>query len=368
MKVTKVGVIGCGNIFQSYAKGDEIFHQIKIVGVADIFPEKAKEVEEKYGYKAYATVDDLLKDDEIEIVVNLTIPKVHAEVDKQILNAGKHVFSEKPIACTVEEAKEVVELAKSKGLRVGVAPDTFMGAGIQTCIKLIDEGWIGDVFGVSMNMIGGGPDGWHPNPDFFFKPGAGPMLDMGPYYVTALVSLFGPIESVTGISTCAREKRYITFPVDRIGEYIDVEVPTHNNCLFKLKSGVVANFTCSFDAPCGSQNQKFEVYGTKGTLIVPDPNTYGVPIKIVLPGQEIKEVPYANFNYTGYLRGLGVADMAVAIEEGRPHRANGDMAYHVLEAMLAVYESSDAKKTIDLKTTCDRPLPMVLDLPNGIID
>ncbi|MBQ0104623.1 MAG: Gfo/Idh/MocA family oxidoreductase, partial [Armatimonadetes bacterium] len=357
MEKTKVGIIGCGNILWAYMKGNEIFNQIEMVGCADILPEKAKEAEEKYGIKAYNTVEDLLANPEIEIVVNITVPKAHAEVDRQILNAGKHVFSEKPMAVEVDDAKDVLALAESKGLRVGCAPDTFMGAGTQTCIKLINEGWIGDVVAVNANMIGGSPMGWHPNPDFFFKKGAGPMLDMGPYYMTALIAMFGPIKSVTGVSFSKTEKKPVTFPVERVGEVVEVEVPLHNNGIYEFESGVTCNFTCSFEAVGGSTFAPFEVYGTKGTLLVPDPNSYGMPIKLRLPGQEEHIIPYSH-NYTDYMRGIGVADMAMAIKENRPHRANGKMACHVLDALLSTYVSSDLRKNLELSTTCDQPAPL----------
>ena len=368
MKKTKVGIIGCGDICKAYGVAHKTFRQIDIIGCADIIPEKAKKIEEDFGIKAYEKVEDLLAVDEIEIVINLTVPKVHALVDKQILNAGKHVYSEKPMGVTVDEAKEVMALADSKGLRVGCAPDTFLGAGIQTSIKLIEDGWIGDVFAVNCNMIGGGPDNWHPNPDFFFKPGGGPMLDMGPYYTTALIAMFGPIESVTGVSFNGIKERYLIIPEHRAGDIIKVEVPTHNNTIYHFKNGVKANFTTSFDAKGGTTFAPIEVYGTRGTLLVPDPNSFGEPVKIRIMGQELKEISYADYNYTGYLRGLGVADMAVAIEEGRPHRANGTMALHVLEAMLATYISSDERRTVDLETTCDRPARMPQALPVGIVD
>jgi len=367
MKKLKYGIIGCGNILWAYMKGEEIFHQIELVGIADIFPEKAKEAAEKNNCKAFDSVEDLLKDESIELVVNLTIPAVHGKVDKQILNAGKHVFSEKPLACDLKEAREVLELAKSKNLIVGCAPDTFLGAGLQTCLKIIEDGWIGEVYGLNAHMIGGGPDGWHPNPDFFFKEGGGPMLDMGPYYLTAMVAMFGPIASVTAVSYMATKERVLDFPVERMGDKIKVEVPTTNNAIYKFKNGVVANFTCSFDAKGGSTLPPFEVYGTKGTLLVPDPNSYGMPIKVMIPGQEVKEIPYC-YNYTDYMRGLAIADMACAIRSGREHRVSGELAYHVLEAMLSTYVSSEKGETVKLKSKVNRPARLPMGLARGILD
>ena len=369
MEKTKVGIIGCGDICKAYGVAHKNFFQIDVVGCADIYPEKAKKIEEDFGIKAYPSVEALLSDDEIEIVINLTVPKVHALVDKQILNAGKHVFSEKPLGVTIEEAKEVMDLADSKGLRVGCAPDTFLGAGIQTTIKLIEDGWIGDVFAVNCQSVGGGPDNWHPNPDFFFKPGGGPMLDVGPYFVTALIAMFGPIEAVTGVSMNGRKERYLYTPEERAGDIIKVEVPTHNNTIMHFKNGVKANYTTSFDAMGGTISPAMEIYGTRGTLYASQPLSNGLPIKIKPEMQELKEISFADYNYEdAYIRGLGVADMAMAIKEGRPHRASGELALHAIEVMLTTYVSSNERRTIDLQTTCERPTRMPMSLPKGMLD
>lgn len=367
MDKIKVGIIGCGNIFGSYAQVNKVYHQIEIVGCADIIPEKAKAAETEFGIKAYNSPEELLANDEIEIVVNITVPKVHAQVDKEILNAGKHVFSEKPLGVNLEEAKEVLDLAKEKGLRVGCAPDTFIGGGLQTAMKVLREGWIGKVVGVSANCAYGGPMGWHPNPDFFYKQGAGPLLDLGPYYITGLIAMFGPIKSVTAVCAKQAPKKLVTFPIERVGEYIDVEVPQHMNAIFEFYDDVTACFTLSFDAPGGNKSPRYEIYGSKGTLYAPDPNAYGAPVLMHLTGQEEVKLPFTH-NFTESMRGLGVADMAMAIKENRPHRASGELAYHALDVMLSVYKSSEEERKIYLSSKCEKPAFVPEGLIPGFID
>ncbi len=352
----KVGLIGCGNISAVYLRVSQRFPEIEIVAVADAIPERAQKRAEEFGIPKVYSVEAMLNDPEIEVILNLTVPQAHAPLNRRALEAGKHVYSEKPFGTHRAEARAVLELAKAKGLRVGCAPDTFLGAGLQTCRKLLDEGAIGEPVGATAFMLSAGHESWHPDPEFFYKPGGGPMLDMGPYYLTALVHLLGPIERIAGISRITRPTRTITSEPKQ-GQVITVETPTHITGSAQFANGAIATLVMSFDVvahrlPC------IEVYGTEGTLGVPDPNGFGGTVLLRRRGDsEWREVPHTH-PYTEQYRSLGLADMIQAITEGRPHRASGELAYHVLDAMLAFNESSDSERHLRLESRCERPQPM----------
>ena len=291
-----------------------------------------------------ATVDTLLVDPGIDLVINLTVPAVHAEVSLAVLAAGKHVYTEKPLATRRADGAATLALAREKGLRVGSSPDTFLGGGLQTCRKLIDDGAIGEPVAAVAFMTGHGPEGWHPDPDFFYKPGAGPMFDMGPYYLTALACLLGPIVRVTGSAR-------ISFPERTIGsgpkqrQKIVVETPTHVAGVLDFAGGAVATIITSFDM-WAANLPRIEIYGSEGSLSVPDPNTFGGPVRIrLVKDKEWRDVPLTH-GHTENSRGLGVADMASAIREGRPHRASGELAFHVLDVMAAFEEASTAGRHV----------------------
>ena len=367
MKALNVGIIGCGNILEAYMKGSQIFNQFKIKGCADLYPQKAQEAGDKYGIKAYNTVEDLLNDKDIELVINLTVPKAHGEVDKAILNSGKHVFSEKPLGVDLKEAGEVLELAEKKGLLVGCAPDTFMGGGLQTTIKLIEDGWVGDVFAVKVNIIGGGPDNWHPNPEFFFQPGAGPLLDIGPYYIHALIAMFGPVKTVEGVSFIGNDTRYLTSPPERRGDVIKVETPTTNFGIYTFSCGVKCNFSCSFDCYGGTKGAPIEIYGTEGTLFAAHPLAYEFTASLKLRDQEERVIPNI-YPCVDTMRGLGVADMVCALESGRKSRVTGELGYHALDIMMSQYESSEKSMLVEVKSTCEKPKRLPLGLHLGEVD
>ncbi|CRZ33278.1 putative dehydrogenase [Herbinix hemicellulosilytica] len=271
MRKVKIGIIGCGVISNTYTWLD-------IQACADLDRDKAVSTAKKYGIPKGCSTEELLNDPEIEIVINLTIPAAHTEVNKQILMAGKHLYCEKPFALSLQEAEEVISLAKSKGLMIGAAPETFLGAGLQTCRKVIDDGWIGTPISATANMISYGIETWHTSPEFFYKKGAGPMLDMGPYYITALVSLLGPIKRTACFANIGRKTRKIYSKPLR-GKTISVEVPTTYTGIMEFENGVNANINMSFDIWM-SNLPKLEIYGTEGTLILPDPNYFGGKIKI----------------------------------------------------------------------------------------
>jgi predicted dehydrogenase len=363
MEKTKIGVIGCGKISGAYLGASAKFDILEAVACSDINMDAAKAKAEEYGIKA-VTTEELLADPEISIVVNLTIPAVHAEIATKTLEAGKCAYSEKPFAVVREDGRKVIELGRQKGLRVGCAPDTFLGGGIQTCRKLIDDGWIGEPIGASAFMMGHGPEGWHPSPVFFYKAGGGPMFDMGPYYLTCLVNLLGPVAKVSGSATISFPQRLITSQ-PMYGTLVDVEVPTHVNGILHFQSGAVGTIATSFDV-WASRLPRIEIYGTEGTLAVPDPNTFGGPVLLWRAG-EWKEVPLSH-GYIENFRSIGAADMAYAMRSGRKHRASGDLAFHVLDIMQSIYDAAAQEKTVALTSTCERPAPLPLGLRQGVLD
>jgi len=365
-KTTKIGVIGCGNIAGAYFNTNKNFNFFDITACADIDVERAKAKAEEYGIAKGCSVEELLQDDEIEVVINLTIPAAHGPIMMQALQAGKSVYNEKPFCVTREEAQAALALAKEKGLRVGSAPDTFLGGGIQTCRKIIDDGWIGTPIAATAFMLSSGPEGWHPSPEFFYKPGGGPMFDMGPYYLTALVNLLGPVRRVTGSARASFPERTITSQ-PLWGTKIPVEVDTHIAGIMDFHSGAMATLLVSFDS-YASPHSPITIFGTHGTLHVPDPNTFGGPITMWLPTEgQVQSVP-VTFGYTGNSRGIGVADMIQAGRSGRAHRASGELAYHVLDLMHAFHDASRQGRHIEMQSTCERPAAMLMGLRDGELD
>lgn len=359
MEKLKVGIIGCGVISNIYLENCRSFPILEVAAVADIDLDRAKAKADEFGIPKACSVAELLSDPEIKIVINLTIPKVHAEVALQALEAGKHVYGEKPLAVSLEDGQKVLKRAKELDLRVGSAPDTVLGGGIQTCRKLIEDGWIGKPIAVTAFMMSHGPESWHPDPEFFYAPGGGPMFDMGPYYLTTLINLIGSVRRVTGSAQPSFPERTITSE-KKYGTKIPVEVATHVAGVLDFTSGAVGTIVTSFDV-WSAEVPRIEIYGTHGTLSVPDPNTFGGPVRIRRQGAtEWSEIPLTH-GFTENSRGLGVADMAFAILNNRPHRANGDVAYHVLEIMHGVHIASETGQHYTMKSECDRPAP----LPTG---
>lgn len=355
-----VGIIGCGVISGVYAKKINELPFVDLVACADVVPEKARELAGEHGIPNVLTPDELLQHADVDVVVNLTIPAVHYEVSLAAIEAGKAVFSEKPLALTLEQGLALGKAAAARGVRVGCAPDTFLGAGLQTCRKLLDEGAIGEPVAANGFMLSPGPERWHPGPKIFYQRGAGPLFDMGPYYLTALVALLGPARRVTGSARITHAQREIGSEPLR-GQMMDVEVPTHVASVIDLASGPVATLVTSFDVQA-TRLRNIEVYGTEGTLSLPDPNTFGGTVGIRRPGEQAwEEVPLSHGN-AAQSRGIGLGEMVQAIQEDRPHRASLELSSHVLELMESIVEASDTGRHVSLQTTCTRPAPLAAGL------
>ena len=360
----RVGIIGCGNISETYFNCQNIYNNFKIISCSDIDIDIAKKSAEKFNVKAQS-VEDLLSNSEIDLIINLTIPSAHKEVIINSLNAGKHCFSEKPLAMNFDEGKEIYQLSKEKKLYVGCAPDTFLGAAGQRARQLLENNEIGEVVLGTFNIMSHGMEHWHPNPDFFFKPGAGPVFDLGVYYITQLVNLIGPVKSISSLSGTATPERIITSE-PRNGEKIKVETPTTLMGTLEFHNNAKIQFFCSWDV-WKHQHSTIELYGLEGSMIIPDPNFFSGDILISkkdgdwqqinndhkllgIPNQsEDNGTKIANY------RGIGLADMIDAIDNHRQARCSLDLAVHVLEVMEGIIKSAKDKEIYNLKTETSQP-------------
>jgi predicted dehydrogenase len=364
----KVGVVGCGNISNAYFHGLGQFpNLLEVVACADLDPVRAKAKALEKHLPHAGTVDELLGDPDIDLIVNLTVPKAHAEVNLAALRQGKHVYCEKPFSLSRREGAEVLDFARGKNLLVGTAPDTFLGAGLQTCRKLMDDGAIGEPVAATAFMVCRGHEGWHPSPEFYYEKGGGPLFDMGPYYLTALVSLLGPVRRVTASARATFSTRTVTSDPKNV-RVIPVETPTHYSGTLDFTSGAVATMVMSFDI-WGGKLPCLEIYGTEGTLGCPDPNQFHEAKDVYLMrggSRTWEEVPLAHTHRVG--RGMGVADMAKAIVAKRDHRCAGELGCHVVEVMEAFEESSRTGRHIEIKSTCRKPDALPVELGTGMID
>ena len=355
----KLGVVGCGNISEIYLQNLCSFADIEVAAVSDMDLERARARANEFHIPRALPVETLLAEPDIEVILNLTIPKAHFEVAMAALAAGKNVYNEKPLAVKQEDARKILDLAAERGLRVGCAPDTFLGAALQTSRQLIDAGAIGTPVGATAFMISHGHEDWHPDPAFYYQHGGGPMFDMGPYYLTALVILIGPVSRVTGSAQISFPERTVTSR-PKFGSTIRVEVPTNIATVVDFANGAVGTMLMTFDVWLAGL-PRMEIYGSEGTLRIPDPNNFGGSVELWRhDAREWRTMPLIN-NLTANYRGLGVADMARAIREGRPHRANGQLAYHVLEIMHAAHDASREERHIKLASNCERPSPIGAD-------
>jgi predicted dehydrogenase len=358
-----VGVIGCGNISKAYFSLSPMFRGIKMRACADLNEAAAKARAKEFGLR-FETVDGLLKSDDIDIIVNLTIPAAHYDVSKQILDAGKHVYSEKPFVLAVDEGLDLKKRAEKKGLRIGSAPDTFLGGAHQLARSLVDSGKLGKITSGTCHVMSHGMEHWHPNPDFFFVAGGGPILDLGPYYISNLIQLIGPVKRVAALTAIPAAERTITSK-PRAGERIPVTTPTTIHALMEFAGGAVVTFNASWDVWLHGHSP-MELYGENGTLHVPDPNFFGGQVRYSKAGKPMKKLPKWDHPFqkpnelhaSGLLanyRTAGLSDMAIAITEGRPHRCSLEAALHAIDVMTGVLKSGETGQFVDMQTTCERP-------------
>lgn len=359
-----LGIIGCGNISTSYLRLAPLFKGLHVRAVADVNMAAATARAAEFNVKAQS-VDDLLANPDVDVVINLTIPDAHFAVTQRILEAGKHAYSEKPLVLSLEEGETLRALAASKGLAVGCAPDTFLGGAHQQARALLDEGKIGEITAGCAAVLNHGMEHWHPNPDFFFLPGAGPMLDLGPYYVANLINLLGPVRRVGALTSSAQAERTISNG-PRNGETVPVKTPTNIHALLEFHSGATINLSTSWDV-WHHKRGHFELYGTEGTLYVPDPNFFGGAVEIghkdgsleaVAPWDHPFGVPNQEHPKHGALanyRTAGLADMVQALMAGRDARCSLDRTLHGVDVMMACLTSGESGGFVTLTTTCTRP-------------
>lgn len=354
-----IGIIGAGYISTIYLENCTTrFDNLQVIAIADVMTVRAEAQAKRFGIEAL-TVEQLLAHPDIEIVVNLTIPAAHGEVALAALDAGKSIYNEKPLAATREDARRIVTRAHEVGVLAGCAPDTFLGAGFQTARKLLDDGVIGIPAAANAMLMLSGHERWHPNPDFYYQPGGGPLFDMGPYYLAALMSLLGPVERVAATASASFETRAIaTGP--RAGEIIPVNTPTHIVALLDFVQGPRSSLTTSFDV-YETNRSTLVLYGSEGSLRLPDPNTFGGPIELLRAGSDTWEPVELIPGYAENSRGLGVSDMARALRNGTTPRASGELGYHIVDVMRAALESSNQGKHIHIKSRFERPSPLGTD-------
>jgi predicted dehydrogenase len=349
MSAVGVGVIGAGVISDAYIKSMQSFPDLKVVAIGDLRPEAAKEKADQYGIADHGAPEVVLNHPDVEIVVNLTIPVAHVEVALAAIAAGKHVWSEKPFSLDQDSGLKLLAAAEDAGLRLGCAPDTILGPGLQESRRIIERGDIGTPLTALTLFQSPGPESWHPNPAFLFQEGAGPLWDIGPYYLTTLVQLLGPVAAVAGIGSKSKEKRTIgSGPL--AGTDFDVTVPTHVSTIAKFESGQSSQSIFSFDSPL-PRGGFVEITGTDATLAVPDPNGFDGAIKIRRRGAEDWET-VAETKAVAQ-RGTGVLDMARAIRADRPHRATGALAFHIVDVMASITDSIDTGAFVDVKSTVE---------------
>ncbi len=355
-----VGVIGAGKISEQYLANMALYPDLDVRFVADLFPDLAKARADEYGVPDAGTVEEALARDDIELIVNLTIPAAHAPVASAAIASGKHVWNEKPIASERGAAVDLVAQADAAGLLIGTAPDTFLGPGLQVARQMIERGDIGRALTASIVFQSPGPHIWHPNPDFLYQPGGGPLFDMAPYYLTALAQIFGPIARVAALGSSSGPTRVIGSG-PRAGEVIDVTVPTHVNALYEFANGLKAQAVFSFDSTLRRVGI-LEISGTEATIAPPDPNRFTGGIRLIPADPDAEQLIAAGNRPAG--RGIGAVDMARAIRGGASyggHRATGALALHVLDAMFATAESIDSGSFVTIESRFD-PIPA---LPEG---
>lgn len=370
-----VGIIGAGNISESYLKRAPVFKGIEVRAVADLDMDRARDRADEFGVRA-DTIDDILAADDIDIIVNLTVPAAHYEVTGRIIDAGKHAYSEKPLTLSLADARDLADRAERAGKRIGCAPDTFLGGSHQESRRLLDQGAVGRIVHGTCHVLSAGMEMWHPNPDFFFVKGGGPILDLAPYYISQLVNLIGPVKRVAAMTGMATDTRTIGSAA-RKGEVIPVETPTTAHALLEFHSGAIITLGASWDVQAHA-HRNVELYGTEGTLVPQDPNFFGGITKVekngevqehdgldhplAVPNRDLdSDTPRADY------RTIGLADMADAIRTGRPQRCSLDLSLHVTEVMEAILASGEDGSFKTMTTTCDRPEALSADAARALM-
>jgi predicted dehydrogenase len=388
MKTLKVGLVGCGNICDVYFQNCKKWPVLDIVACADLIAERAEQKAKEYDIPKACSVDEVMKDADIDLVLNLTTPQSHAAIYLAALESGKHAYSEKPLAINLADGKKIIDRAKEKKLYVGCAPDTFLGGRLQTCRKIIDDGWIGEPIAATAFCAFHGHEVWHPDPAFLYQEGAGPMFDMGVYYMTALISMLGPVKRVFGDARTYFDERTITSQ-PKYGEKIKVDTNTHISGLMDFSSGALGTVMVSFDV-WDPHLPRIEIYGREGTIYMHEDDPYGGPNIfggriffrrgkdsdwLEYPSQIPRkpkmtawdEIPVIH-GYNENSRGVGLGDMAYAVGNKRAARASGEMAYHVLETMVGFMESSKSGSYYEMRSTCNRPAPLPPNCPEFMLD
>ncbi len=366
IQALRVGVVGCGNISKAYLEISKRFKILDIVAVADLDIELAKARASEFDIPVACSAGELMKHADVEAVLNLTTPNAHHEIAMSAIESSKHVYNEKPLAVTRQEAWEILSFAKKKAVRVGCSPDTVLGGGHQTARKLIDDGAIGRPVAATAFMMCHGHESWHPDPAFYYKIGGGPMMDMGPYYLTDLTMLLGPIRRLSAEAATMIDPRVITSE-PKYSTSIKVETPDHIAGLMEFECGAIGTIITSF-AVWPTSLPFIEIYGTEGSISVPDPNCFGGPVRLWKGDhKEFQEVDLTH-GYTDNFRSIGLADMAYAIRSGREHRATGEQAFHVLDVMQGFLDSACGGKYYEVASSFNRPTPVPEGLAEGELD
>jgi predicted dehydrogenase len=350
-----VGLIGAGNISSEYLRTLSRFPDVRVVTIGDLLPSAARSRAAEFGIATAGEPAVVLDHPDVEVVVNLTIPAAHAEVAEAAIAAGKHVWNEKPLAVDRDSGRRLVDAAAAAGVRLGCAPDTFLGEGLQAAQRAIAAGEIGRPLTALALFQSPGPDSWHPNPAFLFQTGAGPMFDVGPYYLTALIQALGPVARVAGLASIAQPVRVVGSGA-RKGERFDVTAPSHVGALIEFVSGCSAQAIFSFDS--AQPRALLEINGTEGTLVHPDPNEFDGDLAIRRPGSRKPTVVARTRERSR--RGTGVLELARAIREDRPHRASGELGYHVLDVMVSIGEAIERRVFVDVESRVT-PAPVLPD-------
>lgn len=350
----RVGMIGCGMISRKYLTTIAALPDLALVACADLVPDRARAVAQDRPAVRALPVEDLLAAPDLDVVLNLTVPAAHADIARAALQAGKHVYNEKPLATNLPDGEQLLAYADTVNRQICCAPDTVLGTGVQTARAVLARGDIGQPQAAAAFITSGGPDNRHRNPSFFYQPGGGPLMDMGPYYITALITLLGPIRHVTALATALRPQRHVTSGPNA-GTVLDVHVATHVSAGLEHQDGAISTLITSWDAPAGSTLPRIEIYGDAGTMQVPDPNQFDGPVRIRANRSDAWATIPPSAGYQSTERGIGLAELAQALQQDQQPRTSGKLALHTLDAMISILDAARDGRAVPLSTTCEVP-------------